>query len=836
MAQTRDDTPIDFAIITALKLERQAVCEAFGLKASNRVKRKARVYWRGKLPLPDSESYRIVAAQSPDMANVDAALLTSDTLHHWKPSAALLVGIAASADEKVALGDIVVARHVYYYERGKETPEGKLPEPVMYPADATLFNNAAALPDSAAPRRKRPDGTMTRPKVHHGVTASGERVIADIAARNQIAAGHRKILAIEMEGYGFSKAAWQSFERCRHLVTRAMCDRADPSKNDVWQPYAARVAAAFALNFLLDRPLEPRGPAPMDGPPEVGRLGAEESLRHQLPTDLPDFTGRKDEVDGLLKVLGEGKAGASISGIGGMGGIGKTALAVHVGHLLTAHYRDAQIVVDMQGTAHQPLTPAQAIAQVIHAFDPEAQLPDDEGALGVRYRGVLEGRRALVILDNARDAAQVRPLVGPDCCGLIVTSRRALTLPGLTLLNLDALGEDEALAMLKAIVGDQRATDEELSAIAELCARLPLALRVAGNFLKVHRDWTPRVYAEALAGERERLRRLKQDDLDVEAALGLSAAQLVREDAEPAARWQMLSVFPAPFDRAAAAAVWDVQEDEARDALGELVVRSLLLYDEAEMECQLHDLMRPVARHVFGYMGGERDEAAADRRMEAAALQHAHYYLAAGSAADDLYRHGGEHVLRGLALFDAALPHLRAAWQRMRAREDEAVIQWVSGYPDRTVYVLNLRVSANERISVLKAAQESAHGLGDRRSEGNHLGNLGLAYAALGDVQKAISYYTQALEIDGEIGDRRVEGVHLGNLGNAYRNLGDVQQAISYYTQALEIAREIGRGGADSIPFTDSPVPLPAPAARLFPVKGGTIQGTSRNEQQPVLL
>jgi nucleoside phosphorylase/CheY-like chemotaxis protein len=249
---------IDFAIITAIELERKAVCKAFGLTDNNRVFKESRVYWRGRLNLKDGESYEIVVAQSPDMANVDAALLTSDTIHHWHPESLLMVGIAGAASEEEKLGDLILGSSVYYYERGKVKPDGNKPEPHMYPSDATLWSRVTSRKWTGRIPVKRPDGTKERPKIYQGVIASGEKVIADAAVRDEIAAGHRKIKAIEMEGYGFSKAAWQSFDRVRHLVIRAICDRADSSKSDEWHPYAAAVAAEFTKHFLSDRPLEPR--------------------------------------------------------------------------------------------------------------------------------------------------------------------------------------------------------------------------------------------------------------------------------------------------------------------------------------------------------------------------------------------------------------------------------------------------------------------------------------------------------------------------------------------------------------------------------------------------
>lgn len=255
---------IDFAIITAIKGEREAVCQAFGLTPKNRSREGARVYWRGRVPLKNSEYYEIVVAQSPDMAQVDAAILTNDTIHHWDPAALLMVGVAGAAsdgtkEDDEALGDLVLGSDVQYYERGKMTADGKKHEPYMYKADATLWNNVTTMP----PMRSRipvsrPDGKQTKPVVHQGVIASGEKVIADAAVRDEIASGHRKTRAIEMEGYGFSAAVWQSAGKRHHLVMKAICDRADRAKDQNWQPYAAAVAAQYAKHFLRDRPLEPR--------------------------------------------------------------------------------------------------------------------------------------------------------------------------------------------------------------------------------------------------------------------------------------------------------------------------------------------------------------------------------------------------------------------------------------------------------------------------------------------------------------------------------------------------------------------------------------------------
>ena len=266
MARPPDKPLIDFAIITAVRTERNAVLRAF--RINDRFHRKrvgSRQYWRTRMDLGNGASYEIVVAQALDMAGINAALVTMETVQDWSPGAVLLVGFAAAAhdgseSDHERLGDLIIGTHVYYYERGKETASGVVPEPYMHSASADLFRIASTLPEwTSRILVQRPDRKRERPKVITGVIASGERVIADEAVREQIRNGHRKIRAIEMEGYGFSQAAWASVTR-EHLVLKAICDRADRDKADEWQPYAAAVAASFAKFFLLNQPLPPRNP------------------------------------------------------------------------------------------------------------------------------------------------------------------------------------------------------------------------------------------------------------------------------------------------------------------------------------------------------------------------------------------------------------------------------------------------------------------------------------------------------------------------------------------------------------------------------------------------
>jgi tetratricopeptide (TPR) repeat protein len=517
---------------------------------------------------------------------------------------------------------------------------------------------------------------------------------------------------------------------------------------------------------------------------------------HQLPADIADFVGRGAQMEKLLGVLSLPGGHVAISAIDGMGGLGKTALAVHVAHRLTARYPDGQIVVDMAGTSAAPLSPAQGLARVIRVFEPLMRLPEDVAELRPLYLHVLRGKRVLLILDNAHDGDQVAPLLPPEDCALIVTSRRRIAVGGVVRVDLDLLAPEEAVALLGAIVGEGRATAAELSRLAELCGRLPLALRVAGMFLHASPQWSAERFTAALADERNRLGRLKLEgstDLDVAASLALSVRELRRARPDLADRWHELAVFPASFGTAAAGAVWDQPEEAADDALGVLLSRSMVLYDPAQQRWRLHDLMRDLAggRAAGAVLGAPADLAA---RLTAARRRHAEHYRSVLAAADDLYLGGGAQVMSGLALFDRERRNIEAgqAWAAEAAVDDPSAARLCVSYPDAGVYVLLLRQHPRQRIAWLERAVAAAQEIGDRRGEGAALGNLGTAYANVGETRRAIEHHEQYLAIAREIGDRLGEGNALGNLASAYRNLGETHRAIEYYEQVLSLMREIG--------------------------------------------
>jgi tetratricopeptide (TPR) repeat protein len=534
------------------------------------------------------------------------------------------------------------------------------------------------------------------------------------------------------------------------------------------------------------------------------------SALNQLPAPPRDFTGRKEELDELTREIERG--GATISGLQGQGGVGKTTLALKLAEQLADRFTDAQFYLDLKGTT-QPLTPSDAMAHVIRAYHPTAKLPDKEDELRALYNSVLHNQRALLLMDNARDAEQVEPLIPPDSCVLLVTSRWHFYVPGLFAKDLDTLPPEDARALLTRIAPRINDHAEE---IARLCGRLPLALRLAASAVAERRDLSPADYVRRLSDEQQRLKLLDK----VEVSLSLSY-DLLTPDLQKL--WRALAVFPATFDAQAAAAVWNIEQDAAHDALGELVKYSLLDWDDTIARYSLHDLARLLAGNRLS-----------DEERYAAQARHAEHYLNVLAEADDLYLQGGEAFMRGLALFDAEWANIQTgqSWAVHHDGDDETIAQLCSTYPnvgwallylrqplreragwleksllvsrrlsDRTleaVTLINLSlayIDLNEPLRAIECAEQAlpiTQEFGHLFAESCALGNLGIAYGSMGEPHRAVEFLEQQLNIVREIGDRRGESHALGNLGNAYFVLGETRRAVEFYEQRLAIAREIG--------------------------------------------
>ena len=492
----------------------------------------------------------------------------------------------------------------------------------------------------------------------------------------------------------------------------------------------------------------------------------------QLPSSPKDFTGREDEIAGLLEQFGRG---ATITGLRGMGGVGKTALALVLADRLKDHFPDGQLFLKMQGTSKIPLKPEEAMAHIIHSYlGLDVKLPTDPNGLSGLYRSVLSGKKAMILLDNAADRAQVKPLIPPAGSALLITSRNKFALAGLKELDLNVLPQKDAKDLLLLIC---ERIGEHAGELAGLCGCLPLALRNAAYVLKEKPNMGVASYIKRLADARKRLEL-------VEASFTLSYQLLTPEMQR---LWSILSVFPADFDLLGAAAVWQTGNDAAEEALGELEKWSLVDFLPSAAgeggRYKLHDLARDFA--------GSRLDC---KDLNQAQQHHSEHYHNVLSIANQIFMQDRMNSLAGLLLFDLEKMNIIAgqSWAERNMDTNASAIDLCKTFPSCGAYVLNLRLLPKERMPWQEAGLQASRTSKDKAMEGVHLGNLGNAYSDLGETRKAIEYYELALKISREIGDVRGEGKRLGNLGNAHSHLGDSKKAIEYYELALKISREIG--------------------------------------------
>jgi DNA-binding SARP family transcriptional activator len=361
----------------------------------------------------------------------------------------------------------------------------------------------------------------------------------------------------------------------------------------------------------------------------------------QLPATVPDFTGRAAFAAELSKVLAsaEGRVMA-VSALAGIGGVGKTTLAVHVAHQARGAFPDGQLYVDLQGAGPRAAEPETVLGSFLRALGTaDSAIPDSLEERAGLYRSVLDGRRVLVLLDNAKDAAQVRPLLpGTEGCAALVTSRvRMVDLAGAHLVDLDVMSPEEALLLFTKIVGEERVASEREAAldVVAACGFLPLAIRIAASRLAARRTWTVSVLAAKLADERRRLDELQAGDLAVKATFELGYGQL--EPAQARA-FRLLGLADGPdISLAAAAAVLDLPLKETENLLESLVDTSLL-ESAAPGRYRYHDLVRLYARAC-----AERDEHPPSER-DAAMSRLLDFYLATVSGVYLIERPGDRLV------------------------------------------------------------------------------------------------------------------------------------------------------------------------------------------------
>ncbi len=618
-----------------------------------------------------------------------------------------------------------------------------------------------------------------------------------------------------------------------------------------------------ALMRMQLRVLRRRVPAPGQelSPASGDRLwtGRQPAPR-QLPAPPRHLTGRVRQLRILGRLAGDAEHAVAVAVISGTAGIGKTALAVHWAHQAAGRFPDGQLYINLRGfdPAGSPLTPGQVVRGFLDALGvPPDRVPGDPDAQIGLYRSILAVRRVLIVLDNAADAGQVRPLLpgGPGCV-VIVTSRRQLdglvASDGAHGVRLRMLTEDESRQLLASFVGAARVAAEpaEATDLIRICAGLPLALCVAGARAQSHPSFPLATLVAELRDARLRL-----DGLDAgDAAVSLRTAffSSYRQLGKNAARtFRLVGMAPGP-DIAALAAASLLAEPPRRSALALAeLTRSNLLAEHAPGRYSLHDLLRAYATEQC-----RKRESAAERR--AALRRLLDYYLHTAHAADRLLfpnrpllaLDSADPGVTPARLADsaAALAWFRAEHRVLLAATADARDQGSYAYAWRLSCCLAMFLDTRGHWHDFKAAQaiavDAAGQLGDSAALARSHHALAHACVRLGDDRDAEAQFSAALLRYRELGNHAGQGgvfIGLGQLaqgggdyagalrltqhatyhyeaagqdvgraralnqsGFALAYLGDLDQALADCSQAVELYRELAAAGTGPAEAWDS--------------------------------
>nr|WP_239077770.1 AfsR/SARP family transcriptional regulator [Streptomyces sp. SID9124] len=533
-----------------------------------------------------------------------------------------------------------------------------------------------------------------------------------------------------------------------------------------------------------------------------------------LPHDLADFTGREAELAELLRrAAHEGERGPQVVALDGMGGSGKTSLAVRAAHQLAGAYPDGRLHIDLRGytPGDQPVSTGTALDGLLRALGvPGDRIPEDTAGRTALWRATLAGKRLLILLDNAADAAGVRPLLptGNGCLVLLTSRSRLIDLDGVHWISLGVMSPRESAALVAETLGAERvaAEPEAAAELTRLCDHLPLALRIATARLRNRPRWTLRYLTERLRDEKRRLDEFSAGARSVSATLRLSYQAL---DDESRAAFRLLSLHPGgDIDVHAAAALLGCGAWDAEDVLERLLDVHLLRQPDIGLY-SFHDLVRSFAHSVSDADGAHGEEAAA------AVERLLRYYLTATGAACDVLYPGRRPLPTGVERSAAKLPDLGDA-ERARTwftREQDALLAAVKLAErrglDRYVvclgrdlaFQLNARGNLAEFAAVGRASVAAAKRLGDLALLGMSLSNLGVACWRSGRFEEGLEAAREGRDVAARTGDRHTEAHSEGTLGQFNSLLGNFPEALAHLRRAIAFERELGvpRAEADDL-------------------------------------
>lgn len=539
-------------------------------------------------------------------------------------------------------------------------------------------------------------------------------------------------------------------------------------------------------------------------------------LPQQLPLNTPGFIGRQDELRWLEESLAEGRVRRSVAicSIVGAAGIGKSALALQMAHRQAHHYADGQLYVDLQGSTAgvNAIAPIEVLSRFLRALgvDPQA-IPVDLDEAGAEFRSVSADKQLLVVLDNAADAAQVRPLLPSGvACAVLITSRTVLSrIDGARHRRLDVLEVSEAAGLLAQMVGKDRiaAEPDATADVIRYCGSLPLAVRIVGARLAARPAWPIDAMAQRLADAQRRLDELEISDAGARTSFAVSAEQ-ARNSSDPLDR----SAAEA-FESLGAVDITDLSapvvaslldcSDAMADRLLERLVDIQLIEAPAPRRYRLHSLLRLYSREL------------ADEQLRMAALARVlGFYLATVRRTLQLLRPG-----------DYRLTRVDSQWHTggLDFDDDQAALSWLESERANLAAIVRQAVASRSTVAGQQAVQlvhvlfgffevrghwadwaelnELTFEVADLLGQAQIHNDLGVRGWRLAQYEQALDHLRQSLVIRRELGDSPGQVASLVNLGLVYQWQGQYDDARNSQEEAVKISRAIGdpRGEAGGL-------------------------------------
>ena len=549
----------------------------------------------------------------------------------------------------------------------------------------------------------------------------------------------------------------------------------------------------------------------------IGSVQIHEAVRPwqspaQLPRDIDDFTGREDALRDAHAILERDTTAAGVPpvlAVFGKPGIGKTTFAVRLAHQLRARFPDGQLYVNLRGVEAERLDPSVVLAEFLDAVGvQQASLPIGSDARERLYRARLAGRKVLVVLDNAADEAQVRPLVpGDPECAVIVTSRQPLHgLDVSRLLQLDVFDPEQAVELLASAVGTERVAAEPGPAreITQLCGYLPLAIRIVGAKLAAKRHWNLGRMAARLSDERHRLHELHGGDREVRASFQLSYQG---RDAVEQNAFRLLGLLT--FESFPDWVLAVLLDDPLLDAegLAENLVEAQLVEPDGDDETgeprfRLHDLLRLFARERVQAEESEEARRAAITRvvdsylalarvaegglgrvqMPVGAAAEFHLPVEVGRAHTDALRQrplAWLRVEKANLIATAALAREAGSWREA----------WSLSRALNTFFIWHAHW--DDSLRTKEIALDAARRAGDRHAEALVLFDLGGAFLVRNNWPESISHLERSRALFRDLGDTEQELEAQLHLGVSYRDYARYDQAVACFREVLPGFRQL---------------------------------------------